>query len=143
MAHDATKVLMGSVGSNEVEVISKKGAIAAGIAVRLKNDDTLSTVSSDGQFLGVSRGEDLSDTDKTAIVVSGLMVPIQLTESFNPVPGAVVNISNTTGLAVTSGGTDANAVYRTGRIGGNGVNAGIAESGANVGVAYIDFPGGL
>lgn len=143
--HDPNKVLMGTTGSNHKVVENYVGAIAAGIAVRLKSDDgTLSTTKAHGEWLGVSLGKDLSDTDRTAICRSGLMVPIQLKASFNPVPGAVVEIDDATGLATGDGSKTASAaVYATGRVGGSGVNAGIAESGSTVGVAYIDMEGGL
>lgn len=144
--HNASKVLMGSTGSNIRDVSNRKGAISAGAAVRLKSDGTITTAKADGQTLGVSLGKDLSDTDKTAICRKGLRVPLQLTTGFNPTEGAAVTIDDITGLgkAAGAGVTAFNGVFSTGRVGGSGVNAGYAEDGVTtVGVAYIDFPGGL
>lgn len=143
--HDPNKVLMGATKSNVKEVSCRKGSIEAGVIVRLKSDDTLSIAKADGSALGISLGKDLSNTDFTAIARKGLGIPVKLTTAFNPTPGAQVHISDTTGLAIASGAgaTGTNAVYASGRVGGSGVNAGIAEDKTTVGVAYIDFPGGL
>ncbi len=140
--HNANTVLMGSTQSSVKEVTNKKGAIAAGIAVHLKSDDTITVASADGQLLGISLGGDLSGGDKTAIVRKGLRVPLKLTAAFSPVIGAVVVLSNTTGLGIAAGGgaTACNAVYATGKLSVGG----IAEDGTTgVDVALIDFPGGL
>lgn len=139
MPHDATKVLLGSTGSNIREVDNKKGTIAAGLAVRLKSDDTISVASADGNLLGISMGRSLSDTARTAICRKGVKVPIQLTSAFTPTIGAQVNISDTTGKAAASGGgaTGVNAVYIS------EVLVGVDEDGNSVDVALIDFPGGL
>jgi hypothetical protein len=141
MGHNPNTVLMGSVQSSHKEVTNKVGAIAAGVVVRLKNDDTIVTTSADGSLLGVSLGKDLSDTNKTAICRKGLRVPLRLTGSFSPTIGAAVSISDTTGLGIAAGGgaTVVNAVYATGKLSGGGV----AEDGTSVDVALIDFPGGL
>jgi len=141
MGHNPNTVLMGSVQSSHKEVTNKVGAIAAGVVVRLKSDDTIVTTSADGSLLGVSLGKDLSDTNKTAICRKGLRVPLRLTGSFSPTIGAAVSISDTTGLGIAAGGgaTVVNAVYATGKLSGGGV----AEDGTSVDVALIDFPGGL
>lgn len=144
MSHDTTKVLMGATGSNIKEVTNRAGTIAAGIAVRLKSDDTISTAKADGNLLGISIGKSLSDTARTAVCRKGVRVPVQLKDGFDPTIGAVVSIDDATGLATGDGSkTAVNAVYVSGRIGGTGVNGGIQEDGTTVGVAYIDFPGGL
>ncbi len=140
--HNANTVLMGTTQSSIKEVSNHKGAIAAGIAVRLKSDDTIVTTKADGQLLGISLGEDLSGTDKTAIARKGLRVPLKLTAAFSPVIGAVVVLSDTTGLGIAAGGgaTATNAVYATGKL----TVGGIAEDGTTgVDVALIDFPGGI
>lgn len=139
MAHDASKVLLGSTQSSAKEVDNRKGVIAAGLAVRLKSDDTIVVTAADGNLLGISLGRSLSDTSRTAICRKGLSVPILLTDAFTPTIGAQVNISDTTGKAAASGGgaTAVNAVYAS------GVLTGVNEDGASVNVALIDFPGGL
>lgn len=139
MSHDPTKVLMGSTQSSFRTVDSKKGTVAAGLIVRLKDDDTLSTASADGAPLGISLGGDLSDIGRTAIVRRGTMVPVHLTDAFTPVIGAQVHISNTTGRAMASGGTATgmNAKYRS------GVLDGVLADGSVIRVALIDFEGGL
>jgi hypothetical protein len=145
MGHNDKQVLLGTTRSNVKEVTNAKGAINPGVFIRQKSDGTLSTIKADGLLLGVSLGIDLSDTNKTAIVRKGLLVPAQLKVGFNPTVGAVVEVDDATGLAAGDGTrTAVNAVYATGRLGGSGYNGGISESGgAAVGVALIDFPGGL
>lgn len=157
---NANLALMGSPGSSARDVSNHSGTIEAGVAVRLKSDDTLSLLKADGNLLGISLGRDLSDMGgspggatkgRTSICRKGNRVPLKLTAAFDPVIGAAVVISDTTGLGIASGAgaTAVNAVYATGRIGGTGVNGGVSEtSGAgtglgDVGCAYIDFPGGL
>ena len=149
MPHSTTKVLMGSTKSSVKEVSNHIGSIDAGIAVRLKSDNTISIAAADGALLGISLGKDLSDIGRTAICRKGLGIPLKLTAAFDPTVGAVVNISDTTGLGIASGAgaTAVNAVYVSGRIGGTGVTGGVVEGATSetgtVGVAYIDFPGGL
>lgn len=146
--HNANQALMGATGSSVKEVTNLKGTIAAGLAVRLKSDGTISVASADGSLLGISLGKDLSDIGYTAICRKGLRVPVKLTSGFDPVVGAIVNLSDTTGAAIASGAgaTAVNAVYASGRLGGTTATGGISETGggvADTGVAYIDFPGGL
>jgi hypothetical protein len=138
MGHDASKVLMGATGSNIKEVSNHKGTVAAGLAVRLKSDDTLSLSSSDGQWLGVSLGGDLSNAGYTAICRKGIRVPVQVGSGLTPVIGAAVTFSNTTGEASGSG-TASSAVFASLVM----ENGGVMEDGTLVDVAYVDFPGGL
>lgn len=144
MGNIPNKVLMGSVGSNVKEVMNKAGTIEAGLVVKIGNDDSISATT--GTIIGVSLGRNLSDTARTAICRKGLKVPVKLTAAFNPTIGAQVYFVNATGLAGASDGgntTAVNATYSTGRVGGSGQDKGISEAGTDVGVAYIDFPGGL
>lgn len=139
MGHSPTKVLMGATQSSFKRVTNHIGNIAAGLAVCLKSDDTITTAVADGAVLGVSLGKDLSGTDKvTPIVREGDRVPILLTAAFSPVIGAQVQISTTTGKAVSSG-TAVNAYYASEKL------IAVLEDGSEVtdGVALIDFPGGL
>lgn len=139
--HSASKVLMGNIGSNIKEIDNRAGDPAtfqAGLCVHLKSDDTLSLASADGSKLGISMGRSLSDTKRVPICRKGLAVPIQLTAAFSPTIGAQVQISTTTGKAVSSG-TAVNAVYVSGPL------IMIDEDGTETAdaVALIDFPGGL
>lgn len=139
--HSATTVYLGSTKSNHKEVINRFGDPAtflAGLCVHLKSDGTLSLASADGSKLGISLGRDLSDTKRTAIVRKGIGVPIRLANGFTPTVGAQVQISTTTGKAVSSG-TAVNAVYTTATL------TCYDEDGEAVadGCALIDFPGGL
>ncbi len=139
--HDASKVQMGQVNSNMKEIDNRLGDPAtfiAGLCVHLKSDDTLSLASSDGSKLGISVGRSQSDTKRTAICRRGVRVPIQVTNGFTPTVGAQVQISTTTGKAVTSG-TAVNAVYEAISL------TGIDEDGVALAdpIALIDFPGGL
>lgn len=139
--HDATKVIMGNVGSSAKEVdnhIGDPATFQAGLVVHLKSDDTLSLAAADGAKLGVSLGRSLSNTKRTAICRKGVRVPVQVANGFTPVVGAQVQFSTTTGKAVTSG-TAVNAVYVAVTL------TGVDEDGNNLAdpVALIDFPGGL
>lgn len=141
--HNPNLVQLGDTGSSHRSVDSLKGSIEAGKAVRLKSDGTLSLALADGGLQGISLGKDSSNAGRTSIVRKGLRVPILLTAAFNPTVGAQVHISDTTGVAIASGAgaTGTNATYATGRLSGGA----IGEDGAahSLGVAYIDFPGGL
>lgn len=139
--HDATKVLMGQVNSNMKEIDNRAGnpsTFQAGLCVHLKSDDTISLASADGSKLGISVGRSQSDTSRTAICRKGVRVPIQVTNGFTPVVGAQVQISTTTGKAVTSG-TAVNALYSAISL------TGIDEDGTALAdpIALIDYPGGL
>jgi hypothetical protein len=141
MSHDPNKVLMGTTQSSYKVVTSHAGEIAAGAAVHQASNGTIAVTASSGTKVGISLGRDLSATAHTAVCRAGIRVPIRLTDAFNPTVGAQVHISDTTGLAIASGAgaTGVNAYYATGRLSGGGV----AEDGSTVGVALIDFPGGL
>lgn len=139
--HNPNKVLLGSTRGSVKEIGNRRGTIAAGLAVRLKADETISTVKADGGLLGISVGKDLSDTGYTAIAYMGIGVPLILTAAFTPVIGAAVSIDDATGMGKASGVgvTAVNAVYS--KLFSEG---GLSEDGVTiVPVAYIDFPGGL
>lgn len=137
MSHSST-VYMGNVQSSFKEIDNRSGTVAAGLAVYLHSDESIDTVAASGGLLGISAGKSQSDTARTAIVRKGIRVPILLTNGLTPVIGAQVQISTTTGKAVSSG-TAVNAVYASSTL------ACVDESGATVadGCAYIDFQGGL
>ena len=141
MSHDASKVLMGNIGSNIKEIDNRAGDPAtflAGLCVHLKSDDTLSLAAADGAKLGISMGASLSGHKRVPICRKGLSVPIQVANGFTPTIGAQVQISTTTGKAVASG-TAVNAVYVAISL------TGIGEDGNALAdpVALIDMPGGL
>ena len=148
--HNPDHALMGTTGSNARVVSTHKGTIEAGLVCRQKSDGTVTVAKSDGGILGVSLGKDLSDIGFMNICRKGLKVPVKLATGFNPSVGAAVAINDTTGEARAYTGTGdsyVNAVYASGRLGGSGVTGGIAEGATTdtgtVGVALIDFPGGL
>lgn len=134
----SSKVYLGSTGQNERTVDNRAGVVAAGKAVYLHADGTIDTIAASGVLLGVSLGKSLSDTSRSAICRKGLKVPILLTNGFTPTVGTQVQISTTTGLAVSSG-TAVNAVYKSAAL------ACVDEDGVAVadGCAEIDFQGGL
>lgn len=142
MAH-SLKIYMGSTKSNHREVMNKKGSIAAGLVVRLADDGDISVAQSAGEIIGLSLGKDLSNTDRTAYVNDGLEVPIRLASGFtNPVIGAQVAVSDTTGEAVAytgSGDRYVNAVYVS------AAATRVEEDGTETvtGAAYINMQGGL
>lgn len=139
--HSATTIYMGVSRSKIKEVINKAGDPAtflAGLCVHQKSDGTISLASADGSKIGISMGRDLSNTKRTAICTKGLEVPILLANGFTPTVGAQVQISTTTGKAVSSG-TAVNAYYATSTL------TAYDEAGAAItdGAALINFPGGL
>lgn len=154
MSHNASKVLMGSTGSNVKEVTNKLSVsgvtVEAGLAVILESTDKISLDTSEGSLLGISLGADLASSNRTAVCRKGLRVPVKLKAGFNPVIGAAVAIEDDTGLARAYTGTGdryVNALFASGRLGGSGVTGGVVEGAVvdtgTVGAAYIDFPGGL
>lgn len=139
--HSSTTIQMGTTRSSVREVENRLGDPAtflAGLCCHLKSDDTLSLAVADGSKLGISLGRSLSDNKRVPIVRKGLLVPILLTASFTPTVGAQVQISTTTGKAVSSG-TAVNAYYDT------AVLTAIDEDGVAItdGAALISFAGGL
>lgn len=139
--HNANTVKLGSTASSDRTVANRVGNVAAGTAVRLKSDGTLSTTKADGDLLGVSLGKDLSTVGNTAICKRGLRVPILLGAAFTPTIGAIVYIKDTTGVAVASA-TDATACNAT--YVGLLSDGAISEDGlSSPAAALIDFPGGL
>lgn len=134
----SSKVYLGSTKSSYKEIDNRLGVVGAGLAVYLHSNESIDTTAASGGLLGISAGKSLSDTSRTAIVRKGLLVPILLTNGLTPVIGAQVQISTTTGKAVTSG-TAVNAVYRS------AVLSCVDEAGDAVadGCALIDYQGGL
>lgn len=104
MAHDATKVVLGATVSSSKAVSEMAGNPAtyiAGLALRLKSDDTISVTKADGKWLGISIGKGLSDSTKTVGVIrEGLKVPVLLERQ--PARG-IVTITNYANLV---SGTD-------------------------------------
>lgn len=79
--HNASKVLLGSTGSSEREASQEPGDPAvckAGLAVTRGSDGALDLGGAAGSFLGVSAGRSLSDTEKCAVIRTGLRVPMRL-----------------------------------------------------------------
>lgn len=139
MAHDASKVVLGSTRSSIKESGNRAGTVAAGLVVR-QGSDSIGVTSSLGAPVGVSLGLDMSDAGHTAIAYRGADVPVQLAASFTPVIGTQVFIDNATGKAKASAtdATGVNAVYSS------SIKTGISEKTlAEVPVAFIDFVGGL
>ena len=139
--YSASVVYMGSHKSNVLEVDNHAGDPAtflAGLCVHQKSDGTLSLAAADGSKLGISMGRSLSNHKRVPIARKGLGVPILLANGFTPTLGAQVQISTTTGKAVSSG-TAVNAVYASGAL------TAYDEDGVAIadGCALIDFQGGL
>lgn len=142
MGHNAAKVVMGMTQSSFRHAEPRKGSIEAGLIVRLKSDETISTALADGSAIGISLGKDLSNIGYTSIVKSGTAVPVLLTSGFTPTIGAQVHIDDTTGRAAASGTgkTGINATYVSGK------KTAIKEDGteeSTIGCALIDMPGGV
>lgn len=139
--HSATTLYMGTHKSNVIEsdnFAADPATFLAGLCGHLKSDGTVSLAVADGSKIGISLGKSLSDTKFTTFVRRGSGVPILLANGFTPTVGAQVQISTTTGKAVSSG-TAVNAFYAL-------VPTTVYdEDGVAVadGAALIDFPGGL
>lgn len=139
--HSATTVYMGSHGSNVIESdnwLGDPATFLAGLCCHLDDDGDVSLASADGSKLGISLGKSLSDHKRVSVARRGLKVPILLTNGFTPTVGAQVQISTTTGKAVSSG-TAVNAVYVSGTLTAYDEDGNAIADGA----ALIDFPGGL
>ncbi len=141
MSHSTTTVYLGSHGSNVLESDNWAGDPAtfkAGLCCHLDDDGDVSLASADGSKLGISLGKSLSDHKRVTVARKGKKIPILLDTGLEPVIGAQVQISTTTGKAVASG-TAVNAIYVS------GVLTAYDEDGAVItdGAAYIDFIGGL
>lgn len=77
MAHNASKVAMGSVGMsgyNAADFAADPATFPAGTACRLKSDGTVSKTLADGSWIGISRGRSLSSTKKLSVVTDGRQV---------------------------------------------------------------------
>lgn len=142
MAHDPTKVLLGTTTSSAKEISNFAGDpddFPAGVGVRLDTTGNLSLTT--GTLIGISLGISLDDTGHVAVARDGESVPVQLTDEFEPVIGDHVYLSDTTGLAVDSGDEDAvvtNATYVSGPLDGIQI-----DSDTLIPVALVDMPGGL
>lgn len=153
--HDPTKVLLGTTQSSAKDIAvynNDPASFPAGLAVRLASTGLLALAKASGMFVGISLGKSLSDTKKTAVVRTGDLVPIQLTNAESDpeepadydyvVIGEKVWVDDVTGMAnieddgdVTTTITD--AVYVS------GVLDGTNEAGEVVKVALVSMPGGL
>ncbi len=139
--HSASVIYMGSTRSKIKEVINLAGDPAtylAGLCIHQKSDGTISLLAADGSKMGISLGRSLASTKRVPICTKGIDVPILLTNSFTPTIGAQVQISTTTGKAVSSG-TAVNAYYATSTL------TAYDEDGTAItdGAALINYPGGL
>jgi hypothetical protein len=79
--HDSSKVLLGTTGSSVRDVSCEPGdpsVCKAGLAVTRGSDGELDVGGAAGSFLGVSLGKNLSDTEKCAVLRTGLRVPVKL-----------------------------------------------------------------
>lgn len=107
------QVALGGTTGTFKKVENFPGNIAAGLAVVSKSDGTYTNTLSDGVLMGISLGQDESNTGKRfAVCREGSGVPIQA-GSLTPVIGAQVQIHATSGKAVDSG-TAVNAVIVSG-----------------------------
>lgn len=141
MSQGATTVYMGSHRSSIMSIdnwAADPATFLAGLCGHLKSDGTVSLAAADGSKIGISMGRSLSDHKRTPFVRKGLGVPILLANGFTPTIGAQVQISTTTGKAVSSG-TAVNAFYATSTL------VAYDEAGVVIddGAALIDMPGGL
>ncbi len=141
MTHSATTIYMGSTQSRIKEVdnfASDPATFLAGLFVHLNSSGALSLAAADGSKIGVSLGRSLSNTKRTAVCRKGVRVPVLLANGFTPTVGAQVQVSTTTGKAVSSG-TAINAFYSSSTM------TAYDEDGVAIadGAALIDFPGGV
>lgn len=140
MSHSSA-VYMGNTKSSFKKIdnwAADPATFLAGLCGHLKSDGTVSLASADGSKIGISLGRSLSDTKRTPFVREGTEVPILLANGFTPTIGAQVQISTTTGKAVSSG-TAVNAFYRTSTLTAYDEDGTVITDGA----ALIDIVGGL
>ena len=140
MSHDASKQVMGGTNSSFKIADNKKGNIKAGLAVRLKSDDTLTLTKAEGSLLGISLGKDMGGAGHTVICKAGVSVPVLVASGVTPVLGGQVGISDSTGEAgpVATGYTAVNAYFTK-----IGLTA-IEEDGTmTADCALVDIVGGL
>lgn len=132
------QVALGGTTGTFKKVQSLPGNMVAGLAVVSKSDGTYTNTLSDGALVGVSLGQDESNTGKVfAVCREGSGVPI-LAGTLTPVIGAQVQIHATSGKAVDSG-TAVNAVIVSGLL-----DAVLEDGTISVdGCILIDMVGGL
>lgn len=139
--YSATTIQMGTHKSNDIAVdnwVGDPATFKAGLCVHLDDDGDLSLAAADGAKMGISLGRPLNGRALTSVARKGKGIPVLLDTGLEPVIGAAVQISTTTGKAVASG-TTVNAVYVSAKM------SAIDEDGVAItdGAAYIDFVGGL
>lgn len=79
--HDASKVLLGSVGSSEqdsTEILGDPTVVKAGFACKRDSNGEAQKGGTAGAYLGVSLGASLNDDDKISVCRNGLKVPVRL-----------------------------------------------------------------
>ncbi len=110
--HSATKVQLGTTQSSDRWPIqcydSDPANFPAGKVVRVKSDGKLTLLKSEGSFAGISLGASLSDTKKTAVVRSGLRVPVLLDQENAQGTATITSYANLvsgTDDAITVGAT--------------------------------------
>ena len=138
--YSATKIVLGTTGSNEKVVSNFSGDPAtflAGLVVRSASSGVLHL--SAGAPCGVSLGIDMSDSGRTAVCRSGLLVPmIVASVASAPVLGAAVySWADGTVDASSSGTTALNAICAKAGM------TGIKADGTEVDIILADFIGGL
>jgi hypothetical protein len=112
MGHDASKVLLGSVGSSAKEITafdSDPATFLAGLAVSQSSTaGALSLLKSAGMRVGISIGKSLSNHKKTAVARSGESVPVRLAlkrASGNATITSYANLVSGTDDSITVGAT--------------------------------------
>lgn len=112
MAHDATKVVMGSSRSSSKQGSETFGSdpasFPAGVAVRRNSSNLLSLTKADGNWVGISMGKSLSDSKKTTVQLAGEQVPVLIERQ--PARG-IITITSYANLL--SGGADTITVGAT------------------------------
>lgn len=116
--HDATKVVMGSVGVsgyNAADFDADPASFPAGTAVRLKSDGTISVTKADGSWVGISRGRSLSSTKKISVVTDGRGVAALVARQ--PARGVVTITSYTNLVSGTDDSITVGATVFTAQVG--------------------------
>lgn len=82
MAHDATKVVLGSSRSSSKQgsetFASDPATYLAGLAVRRASTGLLSLTKSAGNWIGISMGKSLADSSHTTVQLAGEQVPVRV-----------------------------------------------------------------
>ncbi len=109
MAHDATKVLLGTTTSSAKTITAEAAdpaTFVAGLAVRRKADGGLQTEDdSTAGLIGISLGKSLSNHEETSVARKGLSIPLKIKAAYAEGTATIGDFAD-----MTDGGADSYTV---------------------------------